>query len=208
MPAGPAKFMSYLKEVHALRIVFRHCEDIATGTFPLVQIGPSDFNMKHPGTIPLLSSGSSQCIGHVHIMVQVSFPDLDAFQELECHVAHTTANFHYLGSAANGEQPGKEAEQDAVDAEADALLEPLFQRLRSKKGQPKEENVDAQQADIFALVHAAFVRYVAMYKAVGHFVQCVDWAVNSKPTHAQNLSVSCTELCHPIQHCVIQPTAG
>lgn len=159
--------MSYLKEVHALHIVFRdNNEDIASCTFPLVQIGPSEFNVNHEGAIPLLCMGSSQCIGHVHLMVKVSFPDLDTFQELECHAANSIPDFHCASTAGNGEQHSNKTEQDVVDCEADALLKTLFERLRANKGQPKEENVDAQHADIFALVHAACVRCVSSDRAL------------------------------------------
>lgn len=156
VPPGAAKFVSYLKEVHALHIIFRdNGEDVASCTFPLVQIGPSEFNLNHEGTIPLLCAQSSQCIGHVVVGVRIAFPALDAFQELECHVVNSAQDLSCLGTAGMGNQLAGEAQRDGADSETDALLKTLFEHLRSNKGQPKEENVDAQQVDIFALVHSA-----------------------------------------------------
>ena len=158
--------MSYLKEVHALRIIFRYgSEDVASCTFPLVQIGPSEFNLNHEGTIPLLCSGSSQCIGHVHLMVKVAFPDLDAFQELECHIANSTPDFRCAAATENF--PSNGVQQDAVDCDADALLKTLFEQRRSKKGQPKEESADAATIDVFSLIHAVCVRCATLTESCG-----------------------------------------
>lgn len=150
--------MTYMKEVYAVYVIFRHgTRDIASCTFPLVQIGPSELNSSHEGNVPLLCSVSSQCIGHVRITVKVSFPDFDAFQELECHAANASSDF-YPNIAGKGDSQPSKGLHDSVDGDADALLKPLFERLRTMKGKPKEENFEAQNADIFSLVHAVCKR--------------------------------------------------
>jgi hypothetical protein len=149
-----------------LQIIIRRSDsgaEIASATFPIVY-GQNEFNCKQQGVVPLICCESLQCIGHMKLVVRISFPHMSSFEALECHIGHSSGPLYVLhqgktvrDSSATHAMSGS-GPPDVPDAEANAILERVSKLFSLNKRHEKGEDPVAQQADICALVHAACLR--------------------------------------------------